>query len=176
MDTRSRRQTPRRRRAIWDRQLGRRCVSRGSPIPTSNANFHLTVAIHVSPSLTGLQCQNRYTKSINPALRRGAWSPEEDALLKAAVDGYGQSWNQVSTCVPGRTNDQCRERFLDQLAGSDRGKGKGKDDTWSEEDDKKLLEAVAELGRAWKTVSARVGVGKTGQSVCFFLPFLKAWS
>jgi len=74
-------------------------------------------------------------------------------------------------CVPGRTNDQCRERFLDQLAGNDKAKAKRKDGTWGEEDDKKLLEAVAELGRTWKAVSARVGAGKTGQSVCLLYTF-----
>ncbi|KAJ2875575.1 myb-like DNA-binding protein bas1 [Coemansia asiatica] len=42
------------------------------------------------------------------------WSPEEDALLKRAVKQYGEDrqWVKVAQQVPGRTNLQCRQRWL----------------------------------------------------------------
>ncbi|KAJ2724814.1 myb-like DNA-binding protein bas1 [Coemansia sp. Benny D115] len=42
------------------------------------------------------------------------WSAEEDALLKQAVRDYGEDrqWVKVAQQVPGRTNLQCRQRWL----------------------------------------------------------------
>ncbi|KAJ2907927.1 myb-like DNA-binding protein bas1 [Coemansia aciculifera] len=42
------------------------------------------------------------------------WSPNEDELLKAAVREFGEErqWVKVAQSVPGRTNLQCRQRWL----------------------------------------------------------------
>ncbi|KAI8326068.1 hypothetical protein GQ54DRAFT_307806 [Martensiomyces pterosporus] len=42
------------------------------------------------------------------------WSPEEDELLKRAVAQFGEDrqWVKVAQQVPGRTNLQCRQRWL----------------------------------------------------------------
>ncbi|KAI7826712.1 hypothetical protein BX661DRAFT_29652 [Kickxella alabastrina] len=42
------------------------------------------------------------------------WSVEEDILLKRAVKQYGEDrqWVKVAQQVPGRTNLQCRQRWL----------------------------------------------------------------
>ena len=47
-------------------------------------------------------------------IKRGAWSAEEDTRLTMAVEGYGHSWIDVAGAVPGRTNDQCRDRWLER--------------------------------------------------------------
>jgi hypothetical protein len=109
---------------------------------------------HVTPP----QCQARWCKTLDPSLRRGAWTEEEDNQLRKAVAGYGTSWVQVALAVPGRTNDQCRERWTEYL-------NVGPQQCWTDEEDKVLLAAVAEFGGKWKAISSKVGNKKTGQAV-----------
>ena len=48
--------------------------------------------------------------------RHGAWTPEEDELLKDAVSkGKPVLWDVVAEAVPGRTPIQCKERWLYRL-------------------------------------------------------------
>ena len=46
-------------------------------------------------------------------VKRGAWTAEEDTRLGMAVEAYGHSWVEVAGAVAGRTNDQCRDRWLE---------------------------------------------------------------
>ncbi|KAJ7228892.1 hypothetical protein GGX14DRAFT_415648 [Mycena pura] len=112
------------------------------------------VAKYVSPDVTPAQCSSRYQRSFDPTLRHGAWSVEEDKRLVAAVAGYGKSWAEVATVVPGRTNEQCRDRWTNTL---DPAKASNKKDDWTEELDKRLMEAVKTMGRKWKDIGAQLG-------------------
>ena len=49
------------------------------------------------------------------AARKGLWSKEEDAMLLKGVALYGKNWSKLVTCVPGRTDVQCRERYVNVL-------------------------------------------------------------
>lgn len=132
------------------------------------------MAIYVSEDATGAQCQSRYTRCLTPDGRRGPWSAEEDERLKIAVAAHGSSWVDVSACIPGRTNDQCRERWTDYLHPSI-------SQTWSPAEDETLCESVKALGHQWKAIAAKIGHGKTGSLVRLhhtfeilseFLPYL----
>lgn len=120
---------------------------------TNNWNL---VARHVSPYATTSQCQTRYVRSVDPKIKRGTWSSEEDERLRKAVAVFGNSWIDVAGVLPGRTNEQCRERWGE--VSSNRG-GKG---DWSPEEDQQLLDLVKELGNKWKAISAKIGGGRTG--------------
>jgi hypothetical protein len=99
-------------------------------------------------------------RTLDPSLTRGAWSPAEDAQLQAAVEAYGShAWVDVAALVPGRNNEQCRDRWQDKLNPT---LVKGK---WTEEEDQALVSAVERLGTAWKEVSLRVGTGRTDKMV-----------
>ncbi|KAF8165001.1 hypothetical protein B0H34DRAFT_793436 [Crassisporium funariophilum] len=117
----------------------------------------LCVARNVSEHAMPSQCQNRWYKTLDPALKRGNWTEEEDDRLRKAVAGYGTSWMQVASAIPGRTNDQCRERWQEQVNRS------AKEVIWTEDEDKILLESVAALGNQWKLISFKIG-NKTGQN------------
>lgn len=117
------------------------------------------VARNVSPHVTAAQCQNRWYKSLDPALQRGSWTEEEDDRLRKAVAGYGSSWVQVASAIPGRTNDQCRERWHEHLNIST------EKAAWSEAEDTILLEKVKIIGNRWKTISLTIGNNKTGPNV-----------
>lgn len=106
---------------------------------------------------TGTQCSNRYIKSLHPDRQRvGMWTPDEDTRLKVAMKLFGHpSWKKLAEFVPGRTKEQCRERWVNIL-NPHLNFGK-----WTEEEDSKLKAAVAEhtdqYGRfRWSKIAACV--------------------
>ncbi|KAF8901733.1 hypothetical protein CPB84DRAFT_953074 [Gymnopilus junonius] len=117
------------------------------------------VARKVSEYVTPSQCQGRWQKTLNPALKRRTWTIEEDERLRKAVAGYGNSWVQVAAAIPGRTNDQCRERWTEYLRPCATGV------TWTEAEDIRLLELVEKHGNKWALISSTIGNNKTGQNV-----------
>ena len=110
-----------------------------------------TVATNVSEDATGAQCQKRFLDSIDPAIKGGPWSTDEDEKRMRAVEAFttvpvdvatggktssrkarsGVSWTDVALFVPGRTNNQCREHYERMGKGRKgrdaKGKGKGKE-------------------------------------------------
>lgn len=64
------------------------------------------------PNRTGIQCQARWTEALDPTVRKGKWSEEEDALLRAGVEKFGRCWIRIAETVPGRTQRQCRTRWM----------------------------------------------------------------
>lgn len=117
------------------------------------------VARNVSPHATAAQCQIRWSKTLDPALRRGNWTEEEEERLRKAVAGYGSSWIQVASAISGRTNDQCREKWHEQVNSST------EKSAWTEAEDKTLLENVKLIGNRWKSISLKIGNNRTGPAV-----------
>ncbi|KAL3529204.1 hypothetical protein ACH5RR_008526 [Cinchona calisaya] len=101
---------------------------------------------------TGTQCSNRWMKTLHPARQRvGKWTPEEDKRLKVAVMLFGpKTWKKISQFVPGRTQVQCRERWVNCLDPS------LNLDEWTLEEDSKLKAAIEEHGYCWSKVAACV--------------------
>ncbi|NXP35802.1 SNPC4 protein, partial [Leiothrix lutea] len=94
----------------------------------------------------------RWTKSVDPSLKKGPWTPEEDDMLMAAVQKYRErEWYKVRTEVPGRSDAQCRDRYLKVLHW-DVKKGK-----WSSEEEEQLIELVQKhgLGR-WSKIASEL--------------------
>ncbi|XP_021858427.2 uncharacterized protein [Spinacia oleracea] len=98
---------------------------------------------------TGTQCSNRWNKTLLPARQKvGKWSINEDKRLRVAVTLFGhKSWHRIAQFVPGRTQAQCRERWVNVL---DPCLNRGQ---WTEEDDMKLKAAIAEHGYCWSKVA-----------------------
>ncbi|XP_019731250.1 snRNA-activating protein complex subunit 4 [Hippocampus comes] len=58
----------------------------------------------------------RWTSVLDPQLKKGSWSKEEDQLLLKAVARHGEKmWWKIRLEVPGRTDGACRDRYLDCL-------------------------------------------------------------
>ncbi|KAF5804849.1 putative transcription factor MYB family [Helianthus annuus] len=101
---------------------------------------------------TGTQCSNRWKKSLNPQRERvGKWDPYEDKCLKVVVSLFGaKNWNKIAKFVPGRTQVQCRERWvncLDPCLNMDE---------WTGEEDMKLKEAIEEHQYCWSRIAGAV--------------------
>lgn len=61
----------------------------------------------------------RYLNSLDPSLKWGGWTEEEDLRLEAAITKYGYCWSKVAEDVPPRTDSQCRKyvssiKFFDE--------------------------------------------------------------
>lgn len=120
----------------------------------------VAVARAVSEDATGAQCQNRYLRSLDPTLKRGPWTSEEDEHLRRAAAVFGHSWIEVAAFVEGRNNEQCRERYQEYLNPS---VTKGR---WTDDQDSALLKAVEEVGEGkWKEVSRVLNIGRTDNMV-----------
>ncbi|KAM5259514.1 snRNA-activating protein complex subunit 4 isoform 2-T11 [Hipposideros larvatus] len=88
-----------------------------------------------------MQLIYRWTKSLDPNLKRGCWAPEEDAKLLQAVAKYGErDWFKIREEVPGRSDAQCRDRYLRRLHFSLK---KGR---WNSKEEEKLIELIEKYG------------------------------
>lgn len=60
---------------------------------------------------TDVQCLHRWQKVLNPEMKKGPWTEEEDRILIQKVHEYNaQNWSQIAQFLEGRIGKQCRER------------------------------------------------------------------
>ncbi|KAF9076447.1 hypothetical protein BDP27DRAFT_1414324 [Rhodocollybia butyracea] len=149
------------------------------------------VALHVSPHVTPNQCLMRYNRSLNPLLRKSPWNATEDDRLDKVVSALGTSnWTEVAKHLPGRTNEMCRERYVERSKSKadprtkSKGKGKAKaisdeepvqekdgegtsqattKESWTEEQDSLLVKMVGEIGNKWLQISEAIGMHTNNQ-------------
>ncbi|OZJ03119.1 hypothetical protein BZG36_03880 [Bifiguratus adelaidae] len=101
---------------------------------------------------TGQQCLHRWSKTLNPAIRRGRWREDEDKALRKAVSVYGSgNWVKIAQHVLGRTDVQCRERWMNVLS------PEINNGPWTPEEDEILLKRVADFGEhSWSAVADKI--------------------
>ncbi|XP_077004916.1 snRNA-activating protein complex subunit 4 isoform X2 [Tamandua tetradactyla] len=88
-----------------------------------------------------MQLIYRWTKSLDPSLKKGFWAPEEDAKLLQAVAKYGEhDWFKIREEVPGRSDAQCRDRYVRRLHFNLK---KGR---WNSKEEEKLMELIEKHG------------------------------
>lgn len=106
---------------------------------------------------TGQQCLHRWRKVLNPTIRKGKWTLEEDEMLLNAVVQCSKplSWSQVSVFVRGRTDVQCRERYCNVLNPS------LQKQPWTLEEDKLLRSIVLQQGTGHWSMVSRGLAGRT---------------
>ncbi|KAF0699876.1 Aste57867_9586 [Aphanomyces stellatus] len=79
------------------------------------------------------------------------WTPEEDDMLRQAVETHGErNWKSIAEIVPGRNHTQCLQRWTKVLAP---GLIKGH---WRPDEDDVLRQLVAEGRKNWGQVAARI--------------------
>lgn len=59
------------------------------------------IAIHL-PNRNGKQCHQRWSYFLNPGVRKGAWSSEEDQNILHWQKVMGNKWAKIASYLPGR--------------------------------------------------------------------------
>jgi hypothetical protein len=102
------------------------------------------------PSKTRNQIYQRWSYVLNPGLRKGSWTVEEDRLIVEWVRAHGPTeWIRfVRTKLPHRSPKQCRERWKNQLEAPEQQR------EWSEADDARLVQLHKHFGNRWSHIAA----------------------
>ncbi|XP_055834762.1 transcription factor MYB3R-1-like [Solanum dulcamara] len=97
-------------------------------------------------------------RTSGPKRRSRQWTPEEDEILRQAVQQFkGKSWKKIAECFKDRTDVQCLHRWQKVL---DPELVKG---SWSKEEDDKLIELVNIHGpKKWSTIAQELA-GRIGK-------------
>ncbi|MQL78902.1 hypothetical protein Taro_011354, partial [Colocasia esculenta] len=115
----------------------------------------IDIAVSLGTSRTPFQCLVRYQRSLNPCILKKDWTKDEDAQLRAAVETFGVGdWQQIASCMEGRTGPQCSNRWRKCLIGRKVGR-------WSVHEDKRLKVAVPLFGAKNWNIIAQFISGRT---------------
>jgi len=69
------------------------------------------IAEQLGGGKTGAQCAQHWKRVLSPQIRKGSWDDQEEELLLALVERYGQSWKNITGEIKTRTDIQCRYQF-----------------------------------------------------------------
>ena len=79
-----------------------------------------SVANFVGNGRSRSQCMQRWSRGLNPAIRKDKWTKEEEQLLLSLVKSNKyKSWSAISSCMRNRSDVQCRYRYK-QMMGFDK--------------------------------------------------------
>jgi len=121
-----------------------------------------------------VQCLHRWQRAIRPGIVKGAWTKEEEAIIRDAVSAGGGvtkiKWSVIAEKLPGRLAKQVQERWNNNI---DPGLNK---EPWTEAevslimrmraDDKSWGDIVKCLTVSGKECPGRRGGGVLGCRVC----------
>ena len=106
---------------------------------------------------TGVQCYSRY-KLINPIIKKGYWTEEEDRELLDLIEVYGKNWSMLSKIITTRSRKQIRDRYNNNL---DKNINK---ERLSKEEEQIILTLYSKFGPNWNLISKHLS-GRTNQQI-----------
>ena len=59
----------------------------------------------------GKQCRERWYNHLNPSIKKGNWTVQEDKVLFRSQFVFGNRWSEISKLLPGRTENSVKNRF-----------------------------------------------------------------
>ncbi|KAF8202953.1 hypothetical protein BJ912DRAFT_1052975 [Pholiota molesta] len=108
------------------------------------------------PGRTNKACRKRWLHSLQPNVKKSAWTTAEDEQLIELYLQFGPKWSAIARQIPGRTDDACSKRYREALDPN------LKKDQWTPEEDQLLIDAYNRIGGKWGKVGnelQRSGLG-----------------
>ena len=100
----------RKRAVVWSDEEDARLIT---AVSRFGCNDWKMVAAFVGFGRTSSQCNQRWTRALNPTISHKPWTNEEDNLLIQLVQENGEGgWRKIANKISGRTDLQCRHRYL----------------------------------------------------------------
>jgi hypothetical protein len=110
-------------------------------------------------SRSPVQCLHRWTKILQPGLKKGPWTQEEDNRLIQWTKREGPcKWSMCAEFITGRSGKQCRERWFNTLNPS------VKKGNWSEYEDFLIFKLFKIHGSKWSKIASYFK-GRTENSI-----------
>lgn len=64
---------------------------------------------------SGKQCRERWFNNLNPVVKKGCWTEEEDDLIFKLYMQFGSSWSKIAKNLNGRTENSIKNRFYSTI-------------------------------------------------------------